>query len=155
MRNLTATLCLTIAVLIGSAGVSFGEEKAELKPLRDILREETSNTMKIYAIERCSSLFLGSAERLKSRGAEYIVLADKIENQGVDLALWSFQVSKIYGFNRSMESIQKRTFDILTLYMKRWSHNSNATGNHVGPLTRSDIQTCKNVYQSTQKLFQK
>jgi len=31
MRNLTATLCLTLAVLLGSAGMSVGMQQPELK----------------------------------------------------------------------------------------------------------------------------
>jgi hypothetical protein len=136
-------------------GVSWGDGAAELRPLSEILQEESSNTMQIYAIERCVALFLASADRLKTRGAEHKVIADKIEERGIDLALWSFKLSKKYGFNRSMESIKKRTFNILTLYLKRWNHNSIITGHHVGPLTRSDIKTCRNIYQRIQKKVRK
>jgi hypothetical protein len=154
MKHLTATICLTIAVLFGNAGVSLGEGTAELRPLRDILREESSNTMKIYAIERCSSLFLGSADNMRTR-EELKIFAGEVEEKGINLAMWSFLLSKRFEFNRPMENIKKRVFGILTLYKKRWKQNSYATGHYNGPLTKSDLKTCVNIYNQTQTTIQK
>jgi len=151
MRTLTRTICLTFAVLLGSAEVSWSEGTAQLKPLSAILQEESSKTMQIYAIERCAALFLGNANQLKTRGERYKAVVDKLENKSVDLTLLSSKLSKNYGFERSMDVIQRRIVSILMLYVERWAHNSAATGNNLGPLTQSDIETCKSIVQATQK----
>ena len=143
MKYLTATICLFFAVLFGSAEVSWSA--AELKPLSSILLEESSDTMKIYGIERCAALFLGNANQLETRGNKYQAVADKLKNFATDLTILSSILSKKYGFERPMEVIQRRIVGILKLYVERWAHNSSATGHNIGPLTQSDMKTCKNI----------
>ena len=155
MKTLLTTLCLTIAVLLGSVGVSWSEGTAELRPLQDILREESSDTMKIYATERCSSLFLGVADGLRTRGEETKEIADTYDEKGTELAMGSLLISKSLEFKTSMEKIKDRVFGILTLYKKLWRNNSLATGHNHGPLTKSDLKTCTDIYNALKSTFQK
>ena len=67
------------------------------------------------------------------------------------MTLLSSKLSKEYGFERTIEVIQIRIVGILKLYVERWAHNSAATGNNLGPLTQSDIETCKSIVQAIQK----
>jgi len=155
MKTLLTSLCLTIAVLLGSVGVSWSEGTAELRPLQDILREESSNTMKIYAIKRCSSLFFGVADGLRTRGEETKEIADKYNELGTELVMDSFLLSENFGFKPSMEKIRDTVFGILALYKKLWRHNSLATGHSHGPLTESDLETCTVIYNAIQSNVQK
>ena len=143
MKHVTATICLSIVMFLGSVGVSWSA--AELKPLSSILLEESSDTMKIYGIERCAALFLGNAHQLETRGEKYQAVAVKLKNVATDLTILSSILSKKYGFERPMEVIQRRIVGILKLYVERWAHNSSATGHNIGPLTQSDLRTC-NVF---------
>jgi len=149
MKRTLAILCLTLAVLLGSPGVS--ESAAELKPLSSILLEESSDTMTIYGIERCAALFLGNANQLETRGKKYQAVAVKLKNVATDLTILSSTLSKKYGFERPMEVIQRRIVGILKLYVERWAHNSSATGHNIGPLTQSDMRTCKKILATMKK----
>ena len=149
MKRLTAILCLTLALLLGSVGTSWSA--AELKPLSSILLEESSDTMTIYGIERCAALFLGNATLLETRGKKYQAVAVKLKNVATDLTILSSTLSKKYGFERPMEVIQRRIVGILKLYVERWAHNSSATGHNIGPLTQSDMRTCKKILATMKK----
>ena len=128
-------------MLLGSAGVGLGEGLGELRPLSEILQEESSNSMQVYGIERCAALFLGNAEQLRTRGESYKEEVEKYEEEAFDLTIASYILSQEYGLDRSIELIQIRIVQILTLYVERWAHNSSATGHNIGSLTQSDIQT--------------
>ena len=147
MRNLTATLCLTIAVLLGSVGVSVS---AELEQLSKVLKSETSKHMKTYAAERCCALYLSIAGLLLNRPKEPKIQAiskgylKRSRELGI-LALMSNQQMNPSFTNQDLQNILIR---IRNAYDQKWKENHALTGHNIGDMTKEDVNICNLIAKS-------
>ena len=144
MRNLIGTLCLTLAVLLGSAGMSWS---AELKPLSKILRSETSESMSTYATERCSALYLSLSglllNRPNNRSIQEISKGYlKISRELAALALWSNQKMNP---SFTIQDLQNILIRIRNAYDQKWKENHALTGHNIGDMTKDDVATCNSL----------
>jgi hypothetical protein len=143
MRNLTATLCLTIAVLVGSAGVSWS---AELKPLQAVMEERSPNIL-LYGLVRCSALNYATSfkisnyenkEEAKSNSKIAKNIADHF-NSAANLFV------KNHNLSMTTKQILENIENIIDSYDKIWKQNYANIGKDWGAMTYQDLKVCSEI----------
>jgi hypothetical protein len=147
MRNLIATICLTIAVLLGSAGMSASAEDLKMKPLDQILAEETSLANTSTYLLRCFSLYTVTSEWLLSN------LRPEVKDKGQKLSDASTTIIQVWMELDKMQSqtgkedlnfVKTQTKIMADEYTKMMSRSKALTGSVFGnPTVKSDLFSCK------------
>jgi len=146
MRNLTATLCLTVAVLLGSTGVSWS---AEMRPLFEVMREQTPKVA-LYALVRCSALHYASSSKIltyegKKEAKTASEKGRKIANQFNSAANIFVKKSNL---SMTAKQILENIENIMVSYDKTWKINYANTGKEWGKMTYQDLKVCSEIRKS-------
>jgi hypothetical protein len=152
MKNLTATICLTITLLLGSAGIAYPKaDGLKMIPLTKIMSDDTSFANTSTYLLRCISLYKINAAWLKPMRNKKASEKGEIFSQNVDIMIEI--LVKLEGINFPNEAIN---FNYFTSQMEIMSNeytdmmkkSKALTGNVYGdPIVLSDMRECKN-YQN-------
>jgi hypothetical protein len=157
MRKLTATLCLTIAVLLGSAGVSASADGLKMKPLTKMLSEETSLANTSTYLLRCISLYrLNSAWLQSNRKAEIRIKGKELSKvvEGMLEILLAIDKTQTLGGKPSMSFFKTQIEIMETEYSKMMNRSKALTGSVFDdPIVRSDMMACKNYQQTVSRVL--
>jgi hypothetical protein len=144
MKTLLTTFCLTIAVLLGSVGVS---GSADFKPLQEVLKSGTPQ-IALYGLIRCSALFYASSFKHKL-DYDKEESTKKVINEGEKVAknfnLLANLFVKKSKLSMTPKQISENIEKIMGEYDIIWKNNYSRTGNDFGQLTLQDLKVCSEL----------
>ena len=146
MRKHTAALCLTIAVLLGNAGMS---SSAEMKPLFEVMREQTPKGA-LYGLIRCSALYYASSSKISTY--ERKEEAKTVSENGKKIANQFNSAANIFAKQSNLSMTAKQILEnienIMVSYEKTWKMNYANTGKDWGKITYQDLKVCSDIRKS-------
>jgi hypothetical protein len=149
MKNVTATICLTIALLLGSVGVS---ASAEMRPLLEVMQEQTPKGA-LYGLIRCSALHYASSSKVLTY--ERKEEAKTASEKGGKIANKFNFAANLFANKSNLPMTAKQILanieNIMVAYDELWKRNYANTGKDWGKLTYQDLKACSDIREALPK----
>ena len=140
-------------ILFSFCGNATANEQ-QFKPLENILKQESSPVMLVYAYERCSGLFgavygqFNSSERDKAKD-----IAAQALSRSVDSGLAAVELGKIHKLDVSASDSQISSVEFMKIYESQIKAHWQKTGNIFSEAFLADQNVCQNLLAEKQAVF--
>ena len=140
-------------ILFSLCGNATANEQ-KFKPLEDILNQESSPVMLVYAYERCSGLFgavygefnSSTRDKAKDVAAQALTLS-------VDATLAAVELGEIHKLDVSANDSQSKSLEFMKVYENQMKAHWQKTGNMFSKSFLADQNVCQILLEEKQTVF--
>lgn len=140
---MASRLAIAVALTLGLVSQA---NAVGLKPLTEILADDTSDATLIHTIKRCSAAYMAmaSAIRVTSEGsADQAALAARAQETAGNFFNLALQFGQDHGISADAEALADEIGNIAKLYIDEMNVNYFATGNRLAGTVAADIEFCR------------
>ena len=142
------------AFIVFSLCANAAANEQQFKPLEDILKQEKSPVMLVYAYERCSGLFgavYGEFNSSTSNKAKDV--AAQALTRSVNALMAAVELGEIHKLDVSVNNAQIQSVEFMKMYEKQMKAHWQKTGNMFSKSFLADQDVCQTILAKKQTVF--